>query len=137
MCCAKGGCRGLAGGDERGQGGLFPRLCGRQGWSHAARSVGIGPPGVCPFPLPCCSAALLGHSLQHWKGGEGGARRSQPSENACDLAMFNLAEDGLVLAASAVVPDEALAEAARVVADAAARAVASLLVTVTEEHVRS
>merc|ERR1719230_1475029 len=48
-----------------------------------------------------------------------------------------LAEDGLVLAPRAVVADEALAEARRVVADAAARAVAALRVAVAAEHVRA
>jgi len=42
-----------------------------------------------------------------------------------------------VLATVAEVTGEALAEASRVVADAAARAVAALLVTVTEEHIRA
>merc|ERR550537_1084719 len=51
--------------------------------------------------------------------------------------MSRLAEDGLVLAARAVVADEALAEARRVVADAAARAVAALRVAVAAEHVRA
>merc|ERR1719161_3228065 len=48
-----------------------------------------------------------------------------------------LTEDGLVLAARAVVADEALAEARGVVADAAARAVAALRVAVAAEHVRA
>merc|ERR1712185_599684 len=51
--------------------------------------------------------------------------------------MDDLTEDRLVLAAGAVVADEALAEAGRVVADAAARAVAALRVTVATEHVRA
>merc|ERR1719263_1687173 len=48
-----------------------------------------------------------------------------------------LSEDGLVLAARAVVADKALAEARGVVADAAARAVAALRVAVALEHVRA
>merc|ERR1719473_454579 len=48
-----------------------------------------------------------------------------------------LAEDGLVLAARAVVADEALAETRRIVADAAARAVAALVVAVAAEHIRT
>jgi len=47
----------------------------------------------------------------------------------------SLTEDGLVLALVAEVAREALAEAVRVVADAAARAIAALLVTVTKEDV--
>merc|ERR1712159_467241 len=46
-----------------------------------------------------------------------------------------LPEDGLVLALGAEVAGEALAEAGGVVADTTARAVTSLLVTVTQEHI--
>merc|ERR1719405_226090 len=60
-------------------------------------------------------------------GGNGGGMTSAPG----------LAEDGLVLAARAVVADETLAEARRVVADAAARAVAALRVAIAAEHVRA
>jgi len=54
-----------------------------------------------------------------------------------EYAAACLSKDGLVLALGTEVTSEALAETSRVVTDAAARAVAALLVTVAEEHIRS
>lgn len=66
--------------------------------------------------LRTAGAVRSGRGLPHWK---------------------SLAQDGLVFALGAVVAVEAAADTGRVVAQAAARAVAAGLVTITLEHVGS